>query len=72
MNEQSLTFTWSDQKDEHGNAWLQDQETGSHGSAMTGVALSGELQGRQLEQLQHYPILIDRYYAFYPEGDVFN
>ena len=72
VNDQSLTFTWSGQKDEHGNALLKDQETGSHWSAMTGAALSGELQGRQLEQLQNYPILIHRYHAFYPEGDVFK
>jgi Protein of unknown function (DUF3179) len=67
-----LTFDWSDKRDEHGHLLLEDQETGSRWSAMTGTALSGELKGQQLTQLQYYPILIDRFYAFFPEADVFS
>lgn len=68
---QPLTFAWSYKRDAQGNALLEDEETGSRWSAMTGTALSGELEGKQLEQLQYYPILIDRFYAFFPEGEVF-
>jgi hypothetical protein len=67
----ALTFAWSNKRDDHGNLLLEDQETGSRWSAMTGTALSGDLKGQQLAQLQHYPILIDRFHAFFPEGEVF-
>lgn len=72
VNDVTLTFTWSEQTDQHGNAVLQDQETGSTWSALSGTALSGEFKGQQLDQLQHYPILINRYHAFYPQGEIFN
>ena len=72
VNDLVLTFAWADQLDQHGNTVLQDQETGSTWSALTGTALSGKLKGKQLTQLQHYPILINRYHAFYPQGEVFH
>ena len=67
-----LTFDWSDRRDESGLLLLEDQETGSRWSAMTGIALSGELKGQQLAPLQYYPILIDRFYAFFPKAAVFS
>lgn len=72
LNGRVLTFVKSAQHDAHDNFLLQDKETGSLWSGMTGVALAGELKGQQLEPLSHYPILIDRFHAFYPEGAVFR
>lgn len=66
-----LTFTASGQVDARGNPLLQDEQNGSLWSGMTGTAVSGMLQGQRLEQLSHNPILIDRFHAFYPEGEVF-
>ena len=72
LNGQLLTFAWADEPSQGGQRVLTDQETGSLWSPLTGVALSGPLKDKQLNSLQHYPILIDRFRAFYPEGEVFQ
>lgn len=72
VNDRTLTFSWSSEKDDRDIPLLTDQETGSHWSPMTGTALSGALKGQQLDPLQHYPILRHRFDAFYPEGDTFK
>ena len=72
LNGQLLTFAWADEPAQNGQRVLQDQETGSLWSPLTGAALSGQLKGQELDPLQHYPILTDRFHAFYPEGEVFK
>ena len=72
LNGQLLTFAWADEPTQNGQRVLQDQETGSLWSSLTGTALSGQLKGQELDPLQHYPILADRFHAFYPEGEVFK
>jgi len=70
LNGQLLTFAWADEPAQDGQRVLRDKETGSLWSPLTGTALSGPLKGQQLDPLQHYPILINRFHAFYPEGEV--
>lgn len=69
---QSLTFVMSAKGDAHGHFFLQDTQTESLWSGMTGIALEGTLKGQQLEQVSHHPMLIDRFHAFYPEGALFK
>ncbi|PON18832.1 hypothetical protein C2W62_05870 [Candidatus Entotheonella serta] len=71
LNGQLLTFAWADAA-QNGPPLLTDKETGSLWSPMTGTAFSGQLKGQQLDPLQHYPILVNRFHAFYPEGEVFK
>ncbi len=72
LNGQLLTFAWADQPSPNGRLVLTDKETGSFWSPVTGTAISGKFTGQQLDPLQYYPILIDRFHAFYPEGDVYQ
>ncbi len=72
LDGQLLTFAWADETSQKGQPVLKDQETGSLWSPLTGTALSGQLKGQQLAPLQHYPILVDRFHAFYPKGEVFK
>ncbi len=72
LNGQLLTFAWADTSSKEGQPVLIDRETNSLWSPLTGTALSGQLKGQQLEPLQHYPILVNRFHAFYPKGDVFK
>ncbi len=53
-----------------GTFLLQDQETGSAWSWLTGEAVSGELAGTRLEHASHHPILSRRFAGFYPDGPV--
>ncbi len=72
VNGRSLTFAKAMQHDKHGNFLIQDKETGSLWSSMTGTALAGELTGQQLKPLVQHPILTGRFHAFFPEGEVFK
>ncbi len=72
LNGQLLTFGWDSELSQKGTPVLKDKETGSLWSPVTGTALSGQLKGQQLDPLQHYPILADRFHAFYPKGEVFK
>ncbi len=66
------TLTFQRGPDPEGGApfLLEDLETGSEWSWLTGEALSGELAGSRLEHASHHPILSRRFSGFYPEGPV--
>ena len=68
----TLTFERSGEKDAHGNRLMQDKETGSLWSWLTGEAVAGSLKGRKLRQTMYNPILNDRFRAFYPEAPVYG
>lgn len=72
LNGQLLTFVGADESPQHGHPVLTDNETGSLWSPVTGTAISGQFKGQQLDPLQHYPILVNRFHAFYPEGDIYQ
>lgn len=66
-----LRFVWSPRRDSLGNRLLEDRETGSVWSWLTGEAVSGILAGTRLPQLTYNPILIDRFRIFYPGAPVY-
>ncbi len=70
LDDRSLTFEAGPDAGEGGDFLLRDRETGSHWSWMTGTAVSGELEGRQLGYLPHHPILNKRFRGFYPDGPI--
>jgi len=68
----TLTFVKSEKEDAKGDLLLQDNETGSSWSWLRGVAVDGQLKGRELEPLLHNPILNERFGAFYPGAPVYG
>lgn len=72
LGERLLTFAAADQTDAFGHFLLQDNETGSLWSGMTGQSVLGPLKGQQLEQLAHHPLLNKRFHGFYPGAKVFE
>ncbi len=50
---------------------IVDNETDSRWDPITGRALDGLHEGLELPALTHNPILIDRFKAHYPEGEVY-
>lgn len=51
---------------------VQDMQTGSYWSWMTGEAVEGKLKGRKLASVAHHPILNKRFDGFYPDGPVYE
>jgi hypothetical protein len=72
VNGRELTFAVSERTGRGGAHLLQDRETGSRWSWLTGEAVEGALKGARLASVSHNPILVDRFKAFYPGGPVFE
>ncbi len=72
VNNRLLTFRLARRRDGFGIALLQDGQTGSLWSWLTGEAVAGPLQGIRLERLTYHPILNDRFKAFYPGAAIFG
>ncbi|MCP4295442.1 MAG: DUF3179 domain-containing protein [Proteobacteria bacterium] len=66
-----LNFELSTKRDAAGNLMFRDQQSGSFWNILTGRAVQGKLKGAELEKVTYHPILIDRFKAFYPEGQVY-
>jgi len=67
-----LRFRRSGERDAHGDALLEDEQTGSRWSWLTGEAVAGPLRGRRLKQLSYNPVFNDRFKIFYPGAPVFG
>lgn len=57
--------------DEVGYPVLRDRATGSTWNGLTGLSISGPAKAERLESLIVTPILIKRWRAFFPEGEVY-
>jgi hypothetical protein len=68
----TLSFKQAAVRDEGGGPLLEDEQTGSRWSWLTGEAVSGPLRGKRLPAVSYNPILNDRFTAFYPGGPVFG
>ena len=72
LDGRTLRFRRSPKRDARGHWLLQDEQTGSLWSWLTGEAESGELKGRKLDPLLYNPILNGRFRAFYSDGVVYR
>ncbi len=68
----ALTFEQAKQRDANGEPLLQDDQTGSRWSWLSGAAVAGSLRGSRLGRVSYNPILNDRFVAFYPGGPIFG
>lgn len=69
---QVLTFNQVRQENNSQDLVFTDRETRSLWSWIKGAAFDGPLEGTVLQQLPAHPIVVERFSAFYPEGDVFS
>lgn len=67
-----LTFRMAEDRDAQGRPLLEDEQTNSRWSWLTGEAVAGALKGSRLGQLGYNPIFNDRFRIFYPEGPVYG
>ena len=72
VGERSLTFEIGPDSETEATFLLRDRETGTKWSWLTGTAVSGELEGTQLDYLSHHPILSKRFHGFYPNGPIMD
>ncbi len=72
LDARTLIFRRSAQRNRRGHRLLEDEQTGSLWSWLTGEAESGELAGRKLDQLLYNPVLNSRFRAFYGDGEVYR
>lgn len=71
VEDEVLTFEVIDDSEEDGFS-LRDTETDSFWEGLSGEALEGAMAGEILQPVLCYPILVDRFSAFYPEGEIYG
>lgn len=72
LNGRVLEFTLRPMPGNKDEFLIYDRQTETMWNWVTGKAVTGPLQGKQLSRLQTNPMLVDRFDGFYPNSPVFH